>query len=230
MQIYFFPLVCIKWNQTETSNLSEQAGRCSQNKQTEQKRNEVEWDNENVQGRKGKTIQSTGRRALSCRCGLVNRWFKNLKRSRYSGLRAVNRPKATGTHWTAVRVWLNFHRWFPNRFRLQCGRENSGKDCLDLATVTKPFSKKKGSDDLESSKSQVRSKRDSMEQFPNRLFCLNRSENETYTIILCFMNVKINARQKKWGGIESSAKHKKGEKPSRLIPQRAVRPPNLYYN
>lgn len=36
MQIYFFPLVCIKWNQTETSNLSEQAGRCSQNKQTEQ--------------------------------------------------------------------------------------------------------------------------------------------------------------------------------------------------
>lgn len=68
-----------------------------------------------------------------------------------------------------------------------------------------------------------------MEQFPNRLFCLNRSENETYTIILCFMNVKINARMYP-GGIESSAKHKKGEKPSRLIPQRAVRPPNLYYN
>lgn len=36
-----------------------------------------------------------------------------------------------------------------------------------------------------------------MVQSPNRLLCLSGSGNETYTIILCFMNVKLNARQKK---------------------------------
>ena len=47
------------------------------------------------------------------------------------------------------------------------------------------------------------------------------------------MNVKLNARQKKWEGIESSAKHKReGSHPdwAHSGPSDLGAPPNLYYN